>query len=82
MTKPVNNDDSLVVEVGHTDLLQEKIHELEARGFEPVVVVFRDATGEVEILSRGVDLADFTSWLLTTWIPNSRDLNSDRGPGH
>ncbi len=84
MTKlPETEDDDLVVELSHSDILEETIERLEKRGFEPVLIAFRDATGEVEVLSRGgIELAAFVNWLASTWVPASRDLHRGRGPGN
>lgn len=83
MTKrPQAERDGLVVEVNHSDVLDETIHELEQRGFEPVLVAFQNANGDVEVLTRKVDIVEFTSWLASTWAPTSRDLSRGREEGH
>lgn len=77
-----DEDEDVVVEVSHRDALVETIESLEQRGFQPVLIVFRDERGEIEALTRGVDLTEFTKWLATRWVPSSHDVLRDRRRGH
>jgi hypothetical protein len=71
---------SEVTEITDNDVLDKTMDDLAARGFEPVLICFRSPSGEVELLTRKIDLQSFVTWLLTTWIPASRDRT--REPGH
>lgn len=76
-------DKNVVVEVSHEDVLEQKIRELERRNFEPVLICFRDHSGEIEILTRGgIKLDEFVNWLAYVWVPNSRDRMRSRSEGH
>lgn len=67
-------------EPSHANQLGAKIREIEARGFEPILICFRDDSGEIEILTRGgLVLRDFVAWLGDVWIPNSYDRTRDHG---
>lgn len=84
MTKPSKTkSDDLVVELSHGEILEETINKLEERGFQPIMICFQDSSGEIEILTRGgIKLDEFVRWLAHVWVPDSRDLHRDRGPGN
>ena len=76
-------DENLVVELSHADMLEETIEKLERRGFEPILVVLRDNCGELEILTRGgIKLKEFVNWLAYVWVPNSYDRKRSSSDGH
>jgi hypothetical protein len=63
------------------DNLDRVMADLAARGFEPVLIAFREPSGEVELLTRGgIELTSFLTWVLLEWVPASRDRT--REPGH
>lgn len=72
-----------MVEISHADMLDETIQKLERRGFEPILVVLRDNSGEIEILTRGgIKLDEFVNWLAYVWVPNSYDRTRSGSQGH
>lgn len=78
-----DEDENLVVEISHADMLDETIQKLERRGFEPILVVLRDYSGELEILTRGgIKLDEFVNWLAYVWVPNSYDQTRSSSEGH
>ena len=78
-----DGDENLVVELSHADILEETIQKLERRGFEPILVVFRDSSGQIEILTRGgIKLEEFVNWLAHVWVPNSSDQTRSGSEGH
>lgn len=79
---PASGEANNVTALSHGDLLKEVVDELARRGFEPVLVALRNSAGEVEVLSRKVDVVTFTMWLATIWAPSARDLEPDRARGH
>ena len=83
MAKLSNEDENLVVELSHADILEETIQTLERRGFEPIFVVFRNNSGEIEVLTRGgIKLDEFVQWLAYVWLPNSYDRTRSGSEGH
>ncbi len=76
-------DENLAVEVSHADILDATIQKLERRGFEPILIVFRDNSDEIEILTRGgIRLEEFVNWLAYVWVPNSYDQTRSGSEGH
>lgn len=84
MTKPSKTkNDSLIVELSDGDILEETIEKLERRGFEPIMICFRDDSGEIEVLTRGgIQLVDFVNWLAAVWIPSSYERTRAHRDGH
>lgn len=72
----------VVGKLSHGDVLKQTVDELARRGFEPVLLAFQSSAGEVEILSRKIDVPSFTTWLATAWAPSARDLARGRERGH
>ncbi len=66
-------NDGIVVELDHGEAVRETVNRLAQRGFEPTVMIFHNEAGDLEVLTRGVDLGPFLRWMVDVWVPDSHD---------
>jgi len=71
-----------VVELSHGDVIRETVMVMAERGYEPCLLVFHNATSEVEVFTKDVDLRPFLHWLLNHWLPGARDRTPEGERGH